>query len=119
MIDLQAKLEQAQRDHVACNESFRAEIANLKQQIADSEVTYSVGDKFKEGDGDKEFLLVGLMSNDGAGLIQAEGRDSGFFWTGELYTVRNLRCITQAEFTIIKSNTEAIRTWDARKQCKC
>jgi hypothetical protein len=48
MIDLQAKLEQAQRDHVACNESFRAEIANLKQQIADSEVTYSVGDKFKE-----------------------------------------------------------------------
>ena len=44
MKDLQVKLKQVYKDHVACKKLFNAEIASLKQQIADSEGTLRHGD---------------------------------------------------------------------------
>jgi transcriptional regulator NrdR family protein len=46
-MSLQDKLAQAIKDRQVSNDAINAVICDLKQQIADSEVTYSMGDRFK------------------------------------------------------------------------
>ena len=109
--ELQHKLEQCIRDRRLGMEKAEKEIADIRQKIADAEVTYSIGDRFSGGSGDI------LMANvDGkVGLInQKYGTEYG---TGFI-VVCDSRKITRAEFRNMGDNLNSwiTRIYDARKQ---
>ncbi len=112
--ELEAKLEQAKKDRVAVNITLNAEIAALEREIADSEVTYSIGDRFCHVDGGQKYLL----SSDGHEKCQLTCLADGEIWSAPVYC-DEIKCITKDEFNKIRHNIGFARYWDARKKKKC
>jgi len=112
-MDLQAKLEQAQRDNNIVIVRMAKEIEDIERQIADSEVTYSIGDRFKSPDGDKTILVSAANLQVVMAYLKSGSRDS------DLRAVTCWHKIPEAEFNRILDFEEFTRYWDARKKCKC
>ena len=93
-------------------ESHDKVIADLKQQIADSEITYSIGDRFTFG-GCKR-LLVSIGAGKATLVSLAGGK-----WQVEHIRPKDLLRITQAEFADMCGTLKYVRYWDNLKQCKC
>jgi len=93
---------------------LKAKIADLKQQIADSEVTYSIGDRFNFLD--KEDLILARIYGR-VGLVELS---TGKNW-GKNYSsnVEDCNRITSKEMRLIWNGNSCTRYWDARKQEKC
>lgn len=118
MDDLKAKLEQVDDDIQALREVK----SKIVQQIADSEVTYSIGDRFSNRGG-FEFLLIEI--DDGV-VTTVRLTTGGGYLAGSLtgrspkLAVANMQRITSQEFAELSARWErSVRTYDARKQCKC
>ena len=139
MEDLQAKLKELQgrkadlaiaygslmptiKGLVALQESRQAqqgtlivEIIALEQQIADSKVTYSIGDRFK-GKGGK--LIIVHSGEERPHKVQLVRLSSGRCWTSGV-EIKDIGCITALEAKRMFGCRSFTRYWDARKQCKC
>ena len=105
-------------DNIAAIEASKkyllAEKARLERQIADSEVTYSIGDKFKVGRA--EFLLARVK----AGSCFLVNMDDGERLDGmDPSPVSSSQHITPDEMSRMAHRDDFTRTWDARKQEKC
>lgn len=108
--ELQHKLEQCIRDRRLGMEKAEEEIADIRQKIADAEVTYSIGDRFKwdltkymlAKRGDGKVALIGM--NDGDGLLTS------------ITDVQDAKRITVDEFKSIAGTRNIHRYWDSRKQ---
>jgi restriction endonuclease S subunit len=111
MSELEAKLEQALKDYAASNETFDTEIASIRQQIADSEVTYSIGDRFKSGSGKKSIIATTYK---GVGMLYLA---CGCLSAG-IYEVDDSHKITQSELDQFMGE-DKVRYWNHAKQCKC
>lgn len=116
MDDLQARLElvyKYKKGHEDCISMFDKDIPAIKTKIADSEVTYSIGDRFTFGTaGSKRILaeakgLVGLVS------LSAGESQTDFIQVGDITK------ITLEEFRVICTGRDYVRYWDNRKQCRC
>ena len=119
MKDAKAKLEQVKRDKTECNKSFDADIARLEKEIADSESTYSIGDRFEHEDGSKWILVVGCgCNNHGMQGFMLVDLSNGCWYDGEHYVNNNER-ISQDEFNALDSMKDFTRYWDARKGERC
>ena len=113
MKDLQAKLEQALKDQAASNLTFVKEVESLRKQIADKEVTYSVGDRFTRGQ--VKYILIWGGYTGWCGLVDLS---SGEVWsTGTIPVAK--RKITADELSKMSGCGNFTRYWDARKQEKC
>lgn len=121
-MSLQDKLDQAKKDiklavEVAV-EVASHEIADLEKQIADSAVTYSIGDKLKVHTGGKESRM--LVGKKHIGMFIIDLTD------GEIIKgpcpFRDARLITQEEADALTDSNPLIetyiRTYDHRKRCK-
>lgn len=86
-------------------------IEAIKTKIADSAVTYSIGDRFKCGE--RKRLLVNVGE-----IVSLVGLDDGGEQTNSI-EVENHYQITQEEFDKLTATVKYTRYWDARKQCKC
>ena len=85
-------------------------IAALKQQVADAEVTYSVGDRlgFEDGVGERLIVSVGKYIS----IVDIEdGRSVGY-----IDDCVDKKKITKAELARINVCLEYIKIYDARKQ---
>jgi hypothetical protein len=111
-MSLQDKLEQAKKDIKIAVEAAGVEIADLEKQIADSEVVYSIGDRFVSGTGKCILVRIGL---DKFGIVSLS---TGNYHYGEFEKPEDCDRITPDELLAIYSG-ELTRYWDARKQCKC
>ena len=115
MDDLKAKLEQVDDDIQALREVKMA----IVQQIADSEVTYSRGDKLKGFDGEYIIAFTGHLNvakeTPTVGLVCIK---DGSAWQSRT-VVKDTCRITSEEFAQLCSDRKFTRYWDARKQCKC
>ena len=107
MDDLKAKLEQVDDDIQALREVKMA----IVQQIADSEVTYSIGDRFKGPTGCKCIIATTYR---GVGMLYLA---TGCLSAG-VYVVSDSHRITQRELEQFEGDKKT-RYYDARKQCKC
>jgi hypothetical protein len=126
MEDLQAKLDElkikqymnesyfkkASEQYNDLHSEIAEEIANLEKQIADSEVTYSIGDCFENKSTKTKYILA-FLGDDGIDMISLE---SGCRWMTPIQPLRRGK-VTTAEMKplLISFN----RTWDFHKQCKC
>ena len=111
-MDLQAKLEQAQRDNNIVIVRMAKEIEDIEKQIADSEVTYSIGDRFAmSSNGEENRMLVGVTKT-----MYMIDLDDGCIMKGPA-RYKNCACITQNEFKSLTGGFLYTRT--NRKQCKC
>jgi hypothetical protein len=97
-------------------EVINSRITDLKRQIADSEVTYSIGDRFEDGTG-RKVLLIMVDEDIIALVLLSDGRP----WSVRSikYRTSDLGRITKGEFLNMSDNCDLARYWDARKQCKC
>jgi hypothetical protein len=114
MIKLEAKLEQALKDYAASNETFDTEIASIKQQIADSEVTYSIGDRLGFNDGSKGKRILAAVGGKVAIIDLSDG-----FCVGKAVEVTSLYKITKLELASMNDCNCYEKYWDHVKQCKC
>ena len=112
MEELKAKLEQVKKDFKIAADVAGVAIADLEQQIADSEATYSIGDRFKDGMGMKLILIaVTGCSNRKCWVMLARLKDGH----GIRSTVEDWNRISPDEINL----QDYTRYWDARKQEKC
>jgi hypothetical protein len=111
-MSLQDKLAQVLKDQEVSNDAFRTEIAGIRQQIADSEVTYSIGDCFENRNTKIKYILA-FLGDDGIDMISLE---SGCRWMTPIQPLRRGKVSTTEMKPLLASFA---RTWDARKQCKC
>ena len=111
-MSLQDRLEQAKRDRRTNMDIMDIEIKAIEQQIADAEVTYSVGDRFK-GHSKKWIISVCPRGNE----VSLVALDSGCLCCSSTEVVDRKR-ITRGEFSVF-AGKDLTRYWDARKQCKC
>ena len=100
-----------------------AEITALKEQIAEQEVTYSIGDRFTNLGG-FEFMMIEFSKNivTNVRLKTGAGLSAGTLSLTKtpLFRVGDVERITVSEFASLSRNwNNAVRTWDNRKQCKC
>ncbi len=109
----QDRLDQARIDKTIAMDRADKEIARLEQEIKEAEVTYSIGDRFKDEHGDK-FIIAAVSGLDGAGIFNSirfvslkTGHSSGV-------RVENNARITSRELTLFFG--EHVRYWDNRKQ---
>lgn len=115
MDDLEARLEQAKRDRtiqIGTMELMDREIANLEQQIADSEVTYSMGDKFRI---DLDEYLLCQTDASYIAMIKIETGNRSL----DPVKVEDTYAVTLAEMQRVCTIDKYVRYWDARKQKKC
>lgn len=106
MNDSKAKLQQVNQDIEALKANKRA----IEKEIAEAEVTYSIGDRFRLGS-DKRILvrvenMVSLISlSDGS---------------PQAYSIKacDSRRITQAEFDNMRKYIDYVRYYDSRKQVR-
>jgi hypothetical protein len=121
MEDLKARLEQVEKNIVSvrtsidCNliviSDYEADRADLKKQIADSEVTYSIGDRFKNVNTGTKYLLI-YAGGDNVDMVSLK---SGCRWMTAIVPKRRGR-ITTIEMKPLLASFD--RYWDARKQEK-
>ncbi len=80
--------------------SIEENIDKLKKQIKQSEVTYEIGDKFKNtwGDDDAVIMLCSVKNNK-IGLMNIGDYSPGHCWAACSFEVENPRKITQEELT--------------------
>jgi len=113
-MELQAQLEQARQDKKLAIGTADKEIQRIKTLIADSEVTYSVGDRFKDDEGEKTILVSSLTME----VVMACLKNGNRY--GDSTPVSSWREIPQAEFLAkFGERNTFTRYWDARKKCKC
>jgi hypothetical protein len=117
MEDLTAKLTEVQEDLAALSlkrGKLLMEEEAIKKQMADAEVTYSIGDRFK---GSYKYILAATSDN---GHVHLVNLSVGTHLAGSAL-VESVSKITQSEFKHVLSDTirDPVRYWDARKQCKC
>ncbi len=92
-------------------ENAEKELAAAKAELAKSEVTYSIGDRFKWSQ--KQKLILAKM-NDTVGLIEL---DTGGNWgNNHSGVVVDVRSITPKEMGKIWNSNSVTRYWDNRKQ---
>jgi hypothetical protein len=89
-------------------------VAKIKQQIADSEVTYSIGDRFIHDELKTKCILVRVNLTQ-YGIV---GLDSGNYYFGKNDAPANCNRITPDELSRLYSG-KITRYWDNRKQQKC
>jgi hypothetical protein len=133
MEDLQARLKEAEAK-LTGNAADRAalfgvkdiidrEISDLTKQIADAEVTYSIGDRFENrysGEVKYEMLLCKVYIN-GKPEATLIGFNDYASYGAKNWPVVDFHEITQSEMDeiLIRNGSFIIRTWDALKQEKC
>jgi hypothetical protein len=120
-MSLQDKLEQARIRRKAIFddiESLRANeaeadsiIKGIEREIADAEVTYSIGDRFKHS-GEERMLIC--INSEILMLNMQTGTQSN-----SISKVGDRRKITKQEFSTLGCLAAYTRTWDSRKKCKC
>jgi len=112
MKDLEAKLkiaEKYKKEHEDCIAIFDKEIQSLKQQIADKEVTYSVGDRFTRGQ--VKYILIWGGYTGWCGLVDLS---SGEVWsTGTIPVAK--RKITADELSKMSGCDTFTRYWNSQK----
>lgn len=113
-MSLQDRLEQALEDKRLHNMGANKEIAAIRKQIADAEVTYSIGDRFVRASDTDKYILV----SDGDGNCLLICLADGETWAGSAECVNSNR-ISKDELAEIRNRTPFTRYYDARKQCKC
>ncbi len=86
---------------------------DAERKLQELEVTYSVGDRFKNGE--KKYLLT--CAPMGVALVCLE---HGGVYGGKSVNVENIKKITQMEFEDVAHDCASyfIRYWDSRKQVK-
>jgi 6-phosphogluconolactonase/glucosamine-6-phosphate isomerase/deaminase len=112
-MSLQDKLEQVEKDKYDHNVKFDEEIAILKDKIADAEVTYSIGDRFKDGTESKKMLVA--ISGEDCRRVMFSNLSNGH---GGDITVKNWYKITLDEMPNSVQDGSCTRYWDDRKQEK-
>ena len=114
-MNTQEKLDQARRDKQIANEAADKEIASLKQKIKDTEVTYSIADRFKDAAKNKFIiaLVCGIPGSSGWGNNEIRFVN---LKTGHSHgcCVKDYERITSQEISGFLS--EHTRYWDNRKQ---
>jgi hypothetical protein len=115
---VEAKLEQNESDISALATSghdLEVWIGQLKRQIADAEVTYSIGDRFKYSQHSKEKVMLGrvwLGEHDDRQMVSLVRLATGECWNGAV-EVRDTHRITQNE---IKSTLGSlVRYWNNQR----
>ena len=96
-----------------CIGKLQEEALRLKKKLEAEEVTYSVGDRFKDEYGIKYFMTRTTYEG-GYGCALSNLSDGGLWHSGE--TVRNPRKITTKEFEAICSSGSFTRYWDSQKE---
>jgi hypothetical protein len=111
-MSIDARIEQNKADQ----QRLQEEGERLERERKDSEVTYSIGDRFV-------YSANGCCKGDKCLLVNVSGRvamialkSGGFFSYNE--NPKRQSHITTEEFRRISSGNFT-RYWDARKQCKC
>ena len=108
MKEIKAKIEQNKADQ----QKLRDEGVRLKKELKDSEVTYSIGDRFI--DGCEKLILVRAEVN----KVQLACLYDGDYWChGHPIEVKNVRQITQAEIIQIFKDENFTRYQTTRKGC--
>lgn len=118
MEDLKARLEQVVKDRniqLGALEDMDNEVEDIKKQIADSEDTYSVGDRFTGNSTARKYMLVEVYCSKIA-LIRLDTGEC--FGGGKQTIVHCIEEISQIEMGDIKDGGSFTRYWDNRKQCK-
>lgn len=116
MSDTKAKLAQLNKDLVSANELIQRLEKNRKElakKLEDEEVTYSIGDRFKDEHGVKYILVKAGMHRSDEVLMAA--LKSGNCWSSG-YTVDNFRKITTKRLAEIVGCGDFTRYWDNRKK---
>jgi hypothetical protein len=96
-MSLQDKLEQARQDKKLAISTFDKEIQAIKTEIADSEVTFSIGSRFRNGE--REYLLVHV------GFVTLVDLKSGSWWSSD-EGVSSTTAISESEFNRITGRTK-------------
>ena len=126
-MELQAKLEAKRITRKAIFDDIESlrdneakadrEIAALEKQIAASEVTYSIGDRFNYMGKEKIILVQLWLGLDGNRYVIGFVRlRNGGTWNGS-FKAKDATAITPSE--IADDIGCLVRYWDARKQEKC
>ena len=112
-MEAKTRLKQAKRDRELAIEASDKEIKAIEREIADSEVTYSVGDRFIGPFG--KYIMANLYRDSRVGLVNL--RD-GAMWAADGFKASSRIFITGTELRGYTDSERFIRYWDNRKQCK-
>jgi hypothetical protein len=112
-MSLKDKLDQAERDRELAIFNADAEISSIKAKIADSEVTYSAGDRFRDNSNGKKHILIFACNS--ASMIDLK---DGYSWVSGV-KIDSIRSLKPSEMDLLYGCHTFTRYWDARKQCKC
>lgn len=113
MSNLKSQLEQVNKDI----EALQANKTKIEKQISDSEVTYSVGDRFLNTNIHDKYILVAT----GPSQVSIINLRTGCFYDSPVIDVDSVTRISRNKFSDIICGNEYCftRYWDARKKCKC
>jgi hypothetical protein len=111
--DKKSALAQAIKDQDKSNNVFDATIADLKQQIAEGEVTYSIGDRFRDCN-ERKIHMVQLDDDTVALILLSTGEP----WSirGRNYRAKDVYCITSTELNNLTDGSELTRYFDFQKK---
>ncbi len=110
-MDKKKKLEIQIAQNEKDQEKLREVERKLKARIADAEVTYSIGDRFKIGLSGKKYMLVSA----GDRMIFLAGLADGCRYT-DPHQVDKVVLITPEEFKHIRGHFRFTRYWNQAKQ---
>ena len=100
--------------HANLSEELQDEITAIEAQIADSEVTYSIGDRFVDHEDNVKAMLV-MVGQFKVCMIDLTG---GNRYIDPVKVVDGSK-IKDEELRSMCTFNNFTRYWDARKQCKC
>lgn len=112
-MSLESRLEQARRDREIAMKSADKEIEAIQEQIRDSEVTYSIGDRLAWDDCSSEKRMLVKVSDKVAMIDLSDGRQCG-----SVISPVNYERITKKEFRGIAAEVGYVRYWDSAKERK-
>ena len=114
-MDSKEELQAKRKELFHHSEETLSRIKDLDKLIADSEVTYSIGDRFVGGVTQKKYLLCERLDRCVGLTCLLNGRKFG---NGASHSVGYMDKINKKEMFRITNGGDFTRYWDNRKQCK-
>lgn len=112
MKDVKARIEQNLADQARLKE----EGERLQHEKEESEVTYSVGDRFRRSSSRDKYLLI-RQGIDGYEVCLV-GLENGHRNGQKKYSVSDYKYITPSEIGRVYDGSAFVRYWDSRKKVK-
>ena len=109
---IKVEMEQNLRDQLKLKE----EAEKLEREYVGLEVTYSIGDKFKMGRGQRKVMIIAIPQEDNRNTVLLIILADGSFRAASKTHVKNIFEITECEFNHISHGENLVRYWDNDKK---